>query len=110
MSDRSLTGVYKNMTQGIVALVFRCKITGEISPPRTRPRLSDRPRTLKSRTSPRKPAPSRPRSPQRRPLASSAPPRRRASALVPRPATLAALPRGRYSYDGSERRLSLGLH
>jgi 8-oxo-dGTP diphosphatase len=24
----SLTGVYKNMTRGIVALVFRCKITG----------------------------------------------------------------------------------
>ena len=24
----ALTGVYKNMTRGIVALVFRCKITG----------------------------------------------------------------------------------
>jgi 8-oxo-dGTP diphosphatase len=24
----SLTGVYKNITQGIVALVFRCKVTG----------------------------------------------------------------------------------
>jgi ADP-ribose pyrophosphatase YjhB (NUDIX family) len=24
----SLTGVYKNMTRGIIALVFRCKITG----------------------------------------------------------------------------------
>jgi 8-oxo-dGTP diphosphatase len=23
-----LTGVYKNMTHGIIALVFRCKITG----------------------------------------------------------------------------------
>lgn len=24
----SLTGIYKNMTRGIIALVFRCKITG----------------------------------------------------------------------------------
>jgi ADP-ribose pyrophosphatase YjhB (NUDIX family) len=24
----ALTGVYKNLTRGIVALVFRCKITG----------------------------------------------------------------------------------
>jgi 8-oxo-dGTP diphosphatase len=27
-SSAALTGVYKNMTRGIVALVFRCKVTG----------------------------------------------------------------------------------
>src|SRR5919109_3145453 len=28
MEPVALTGVYKNMTRGIIALVFRCKITG----------------------------------------------------------------------------------
>ena len=32
----ALTGVYKNMTRAIIALVFRCKITGKTWPPPTR--------------------------------------------------------------------------
>ena len=31
----ALTGVYKNLARGIIALVFRCKITGETSAPAT---------------------------------------------------------------------------
>ncbi len=31
-----LTGIYKNMTRGIIALVFRCKITGGELPSTTR--------------------------------------------------------------------------
>ena len=44
----ALTGVYKNMNHGIIALVFQCKIIGGEATTGTRPKHSAGPPNLKS--------------------------------------------------------------